>query len=74
VTEPTVPSETASQPPPRPRWVKALILLLVALAVVLVVLKLLRVEHGPSRHGAPAQVLLSAETPLVTKLGTESHL
>jgi hypothetical protein len=74
VPQPTVPSEPHPQPPPRPRWVKTLILGLVVLAVVLVALKVLGVEHGPSRHGLGTQVLRSPEAPVLTQQGTGSHL
>ena len=57
MSEPTVSHDhdASGEPPPRPGWVKVLLLVVVLLAVVLVVSKLLGVEHGPSRHGSGGQ-------------------
>lgn len=53
MTESKVPDSLASEPPPRPRWVKVLVLGVVLFVVVLTVLKLLGVDHGgPNRHGS----------------------
>lgn len=54
VTEPTVSRDQGASgaPPPRPGWVKVLLVAVVVLIVVVVVTTLLGVEHGPSRHGS----------------------
>ena len=40
-------------PPPMPRWVKSLVLAVLAVLVIAVVVMLIvGGEHGPSRHGA----------------------
>lgn len=44
--------QTSDNPPPRPRWVKGLLIAVLLVVAVLVVLKVAGVEHGPSRHGS----------------------
>lgn len=45
-------ANAVAAPPPRPRWVKIALFLVLALVVALVVSRLAGVEHGPGRHSA----------------------
>lgn len=55
--------KTIEGPPPRPRWVVVLLILVAILALVLVATQLLGVEHGPGRHGsleAPVDIVATS--------------
>lgn len=44
------PADGRPTPPPRPTWVKSLMLVAALIVVVLLILKLSGSDHGPGRH------------------------
>lgn len=67
--QPSAPGGEAAKPPPRPTWVKVLLAAVAVVLLVFVVLKLLGVEHGPSRHGSSALV---PSSPMVVAASSET--